>query len=203
MKIFDERIVVEKIQPSEKSKAQHADDFKLFLYHFKLILENEDLIIRTPEYFHVLLERLFLGTTITGTTYLPLGVLLLLWRDRDLLCCCPQCSSKSYIFQAGGSLLSGSHSYSAICPECERVFCGRASSFQDIHCPIFKKVKKYPNTRTIKIRKTQGFSWSKGLVGEPTPDAMLEDGIHPISLKTLIGKLKKKEREMANEYETG
>ena len=73
MEIFEERTVVEKIHPTEKTKSEHASDFDLFINHFKLILENHNLIIKTPEYFHILLERFEVGTPITGISYIPIG----------------------------------------------------------------------------------------------------------------------------------
>ena len=190
MEIFEGRIVVKKILPSEKSTSEIDADFNLFITHFKLILENEKIIINTPKYFYILHKRIHVGTTITGTAYIPIGVLLLLWKTGNLLCSCPACGAKSYIIQAGGSALSGSHSYSAICAECSRCFCSRAGSFSEIYFPIFAKLKEFPNTQTISIKRTQKFSWSGGLVGQPTPDEIIEDGIHPIDLKDLVETLK-------------
>ena len=82
--------------------------------------------------------------------------------------------------------MSGSHSYSAICQQCENIFYGRGGSFSKIYFPIFDKLKEFPNTQTIRIRRTQKFSWGQGLVGEPTADEILEDGVHPINFTDLI-----------------
>ena len=190
IEIFDERTITKKILPTEKGTLEIDADFNHFLSNFKLILKNQDLIIKDPQHFFILLHRLHVGTTISGVSFIPLGVLLLLWQEGHLIRSCPQCGSKSYIFQAGGSALSGSHSFSAFCPECENVFCSRGCSFSRIYFPIFDKLKEFPNTQTIRIRRTQHFSWSKGLVGEPTPDEVLKDGIHPIDFMSLIEKLK-------------
>jgi hypothetical protein len=191
MEIFEERTVVQNILPPAKTKAEHQSDFDLFLNHFKLILEHQEIILNTPKYFQILLERFHVGTSITGIAYIPLGVLLLLWRDEELICQCPECNGNSYIFQAGGSLLSGDHRYTAICPECKRCFCGRASSFGEIYSPICSILKKYPNTETILKRRTTTFSWGQGLVGKPTPDEVIDSGIPTIEFKSLIKLLDK------------
>jgi hypothetical protein len=156
------------------------------------------LIIKTPEYFYILLEGFHVGTSITGISYIPIGGLLLLWRDEELICQCPECDGKAYIFQAGGSILSGNHSFTAICPECLRCFCDKASSFQEIYFPIFSKLKKYPNKRIIFKRKTQGFSWGQGLVGKPTPDEIIDSGIPTIEFKSLIANLKENNKRSCN-----
>ena len=196
MEIFEEHTVVQKMLPPAKSNYENQIEFDLFLNYFKLILENHDLIIKTPEYFHILLESFHVGTSITGISYIPIGGLLLLWKDEELICQCSECQGKAYIFQAGGSLLSGRHSYSAICPECSKYFGGRASSFGVVYSPMNSIVKKYPNKKTILRKRTTKFSWSQGLVGEPTPDEVIDSGIPTIEFKALIELLKENEKDV-------
>ena len=192
---YRERLIIKNMSLPEKTKAERKADFKLFATNFRLIQKYEDLISNTPEYFHILLEELHVGSTSTGASHISLGILLLLWKEGHLVCRCPECDGEAFIFRGGGSLLSGSNSYTALCPECVKTFCGSVCSFGSIYGPATEKKKKYPNKIKFLIKETQRFSWSKGLVGQATSDEILEDGIHPIDFKDLIAKLKEKEME--------
>ena len=161
----------------------------------KMQKSHTQFIISTPEYFHILMKNLIVGSTLTGGDYVPLGVWLLLWKEGCLIPRCPQCDAEAYIFQAGGSLLSGGNSYTALCPACAKTFYGSVPSFSSLFFPVREKKEEYPNKVKILIRETQRFSWSKGIEGQSTPDKILEDGIHPVDLKTLIAKLEQQESE--------
>ena len=143
------------------------------------------------------MKNLIVGSMLTGGNYVPIGVFLLLWEEGLLISHCPQCDAESYIFQAGGSLLSGGNSYTALCPACTKTFYGSVQSFGSLFFSVREKKEEYPNKVKILIRETQRFSWSKGLEGQPTPDMILEDGIHPVDLKILIANLKEKDKEEA------
>jgi hypothetical protein len=193
--VSKERVIVKDMPLPNKTEAAHEQEFKLFISNFRLIQKFTDFIIGTPEYFHILMKNLIVGSTLTGGDYVPLGIWLLLWKDGLMISHCPQCDAEAYIFQAGGSLLSGRNSYTALCPACTRTFNGSAPSFGSLFSPVREKKEEYPNKVKILIRETQRFSWSKGLEGQSTPDKFLEDGIRPVDLKTLINKLKEKDRE--------
>ena len=192
-----ERVIVKDMPLLEKTEAEQKQEFKLFVSNFRLIQKYADFIIGTPEYFHILMKDFLVGSTLTGGNYVPLGVWLLLWKEGFMISRCPQCEAEAYIFQAGGSLLSGGNSYTALCPACTKTFYGSVPSFSSHFFPVREKMAKYPNEVKILIRETQHFSWSKGLMGQPTPNEILEDGIHPVDLKTLIAKLEQKEWEEA------
>ena len=192
-----ERVIVKDMPLPDKTEAEQKQEFKLFVSNFRLLQQYADFIIGTPEYFHILLKDLIVGSMLTGGNYAPLGVWLLLWKEGLMISCCPQCAAEAYIFKAGGSLLSGGNSYTALCPACTKTFYGSVPSFGSLFFPVREKKAEYPNKVKILIRETQGFSWSKGLEGQSTPDEILEDGIHPVDLKTLIAKLEQKEWEEA------
>ena len=190
-----EKVIVKDMPLPEKTEVEQEEEFKLFVSSFRLIQQYTDFIIGTPEYFHILMKNFLVGSTLTGGEYVPLGVWLLLWKEGHLISRCPQCDADAYIFQAGGSLLSGGNSYTALCPACTKIFYGSVPSFGRLFFPVSEKKAEHPNKVKILIRKTQHFSWSKGITGHPTPDEILKDGIHTVSLKTLIAKLEQKESE--------
>lgn len=200
--VIETRFFVKDMPLPKKSKAEHEDDFKLFADNFKLIWKYEDLIIRTQEYFYIILQKLEFGTMITGGFYISLGILLLLWKEGKLLSRCPQCRCRAYIYWAGGSGLSAGNVYFALCPECITFFKGSVEKFgTEILSPVLEKKNAYPNKRHITVRRTQWFSWGKGLMGQPKPDE-IRDGIQPIEFKCLIEKLKENDiRSIRNQVE--
>jgi hypothetical protein len=195
--VSGERVIVKDMPLPDKTEAEQEQEFKMFVSNFRLIQKYADFIIGTPEYFHILMKNLLVGSMLTGGNYVPLGVWLLLWKEGLMISCCPQCAAEAYIFKAGGSLLSGGNSYTALCPACTKTFHGSVPSFSSLFFPVKEKKEGYPNKVKILIRETQCFSWGKGLEGNSTPNKILEDGIHPVDLKTLIAKLEQKEWEEA------
>ncbi len=50
-------------------------------------------------------------------------------------------------------------------------------------------IKEYPNNEIIEKGERPKFSWSKGLVGETTPDKVIKAKVEAVSLTELVKEL--------------
>lgn len=187
----NQEIVYEELTPPEESEEQGEKNRQIFCENLALILEKSELILKTPEYFHIRHEWSLVGGIYYGSQYIPLGVLIKLWQENKWLDECPSCGGKTYIFCAGGSPLSGTHYTNAVCTACNEIVHRRKSrGLYELTKPAFSLCKAYTRRRMILRTKGPQFSWSKGLVGEKVPDQVLEDVVRPVSLEELIENLK-------------
>lgn len=167
---------------------QQQEEIDLLTKNFQLIYDHAELIVNTPEYFYCQLEVARLGLMHIGGGCLPLGVLLLLWKEGEFIDKCTSCGHDVYICEACGSPLSGSFIWWGVCPKCEsRIdFTGYGFEWK----AAFDKMKKYKNEAIIEKGQKPIFSLSKGVVGEYTPDRIIKPKISGISLKDLVRVLK-------------
>lgn len=177
-------------QPSLDEPEKRAAEKQLLRQNLGLLLENAEKIINTPEYFFCPLRTAFLSLAYINGGMMPLGALLLLWKEEKLIETCPDCSGKVYLFSAGGSPLSGSNSWGGICPACDRIRYGRSAHFSDIWLPMLESIKKYPNVDIIEKGERPKFSWSQGIVGKETPDVIIKPKVEGIPFEELIRVLK-------------
>lgn len=129
-----------KRNPEDAKRWQEEND--LFIQNFQLIYDNAELIINTPEYFHCECKTAYLSTFYIGRGgKIPLGSLLLLWREGKLKEKCPSCGSDVFVFGEGGSPLSGAYSWWGFCPQCaiERYGTGNAFRWQ----PIYEQIEEH------------------------------------------------------------
>jgi hypothetical protein len=175
----------------EETDEQRENNMQPFRENLELILDNSELILNTPEYFFIRHTWALAGGAYVGAKYIPLGVLVMLWESGEWLSECQKCGHKTYIFCAGGSPLSGSHFYQAICTTCN-VIVNREmeSGLTMLMKPAFELCNKYSQKRKILRVEGQFFSWSKGVVESAASHEKLEDVIAPVDLKTLIKQLK-------------
>jgi hypothetical protein len=118
---------------------------------------------------------------------IPLGVLLLLWKDGTFLQTCPECGGTAYIAGFGGSPLSGTNSWWGGCPSCgKRVRGSVKGRFTDFWPVAHKKVREYPNEDTVLKGERPKFSWSKGSTGVYTPDRILKPRVRGVTLDELV-----------------
>ena len=75
-----------------------AENFEIIEQNFELILENK-------KYFYTELYNAYLSLAFIKGGYIPLGVLVLLWKEEKLIGTCPDCKGKVYIIGVGGSPL--------------------------------------------------------------------------------------------------
>lgn len=190
--VKQKRVFIEtEIPMPKKSKEEIRHDLEVFKENLKLILDNEERILQKPQLFHVRLHGLHFGSTTTGCTNLPIGVLLKLWREGHWRTRCMECGGNVYIFQAGGSLLSGRNSYSGCCLDCGRDIHGHAETIGVFARPAIDIMKKYRNRRKIIRTDSQRFSWGKGIEGVPVEDEIIDAGIEAVGFEELIKILKR------------
>ena len=176
------------LSPEDAARRQEEKD--LIVQNFRLIYENAELIINTPEYFFCELETARLGLFYIGGGKLPLGVLLLLWKEGKFKDKCSVCGHDVYVCAASGSPLSGSFTWWGVCENCAQPIYFKRSGFR--WTPVYEKMKEYKNEAIIEKGQEPIFSWSQGVVGEHTPDRIIKPKISGISLKDLIEILKSK-----------
>lgn len=102
-------IVYEPPLMPEENETESKRQMDLFCENLPLILAHSDIIIDAPEYFHIRHDWSIIGGAHVDSPYIPLGGLLLLWRENKWIGKCPDCGRSAYIFTAGGSPLSGRH----------------------------------------------------------------------------------------------
>ncbi len=196
----NQKIIEQIIQAPVSSEKDERKDFDLFRDNLDLILESADLIINTPELYYASFNAANINLAYLGGHQAPIGVLLQLWKDGILMGKCPKCYGKVYIFCAGGSPLSGSHSCLGICRDCRKISKIQLSSVGPI-IEALKHLKANINKRKILRTKGQYFSWGDGLMGEPVPDEIIEEGIQPQTIKGLVTMLKQYNNEIRNGVE--
>lgn len=131
----------------EAAKIKNEEN-DLFVQNFRLIYKSADKIISTPEYFHCECKTAYLSTFYIGRGgKIPLGVLLLLWREAKLIEKCPTCGKAVFVFGEGGSPLSGAYSWWGFCPECDRERYGTGDAFR--WQPIYEQIKKHSSKPQI------------------------------------------------------
>ncbi|MGD9683772.1 MAG: hypothetical protein AB7W16_21615 [Candidatus Obscuribacterales bacterium] len=100
-----------------------------FVSHLSLILERRDEILQIPEYFFCSLSFSWCSWPyLGGDGPLPLGYLIVGWRDGWLKETCPDCGSAVYLICFGGSPLSGSNGWTGICSICQVIKSTRGAS---------------------------------------------------------------------------
>lgn len=179
--------------PGKDKSEERREEGALLYEHLQLILDHTDEILGTERYFYCYPGNAFLSLAYLGGGQIPLGALLLLWRDGEMLDACEECGGVVHIIGAGGSPLSGSHSWWGGCPRCGERRTGHRERFSTLWPPAFKMIRKYKNEPVIKRGKRPKFSWSKGLVGERTPDEVIKPRIEGVSVATLVRELKQKD----------
>lgn len=164
--------------------------------NLKLILAHSAEILRNERYFYC-----YFGTAFLSVPYIwpdgpiPLGVLITLWQRGEFVDKCRECGGRVYMIGLGGSPLSGSHSWWGRCAECGRHQDGSRKTFREIWEPLRELLIQHLNEPVIQRGKRPKFSWSKGLVGETTPDIVIKPRVEGVSLATLIEELEQKDRE--------
>lgn len=63
---------------------------------------------------------------------------------------CSHCGGEVYIIGAGGSPLSGMHSFWGYCSKCGKKESGRKSTFGELWHPVVEMKEKFPNEAKIK-----------------------------------------------------
>ncbi len=140
-----------------KPHEERVEQWKYILSNLYVLIKNKNLILKTPEYRYSKVCDAFIGTTITGTTILYIGLLLELW-EKSFTAQCSKCNGKVYIFNASGSPLSGRHQYQGMCKNCYEFVQGSKKSFGELLSPLFDLSKNYKNKTIIEKNVNHYFS---------------------------------------------
>lgn len=138
-------------------------DARLFQEHFRLLLRNEPAILATAEYFFAQPSFAFCSFPyVVGDGPLFVGYLLLGWKNNLLIGSCKSCDGRVIVTSFGGSVLSGSNSWSGLCTECETFQRGNWES--DFHSRvklIWSLRNQYPFTvRVCEEFEDNVFCWA-------------------------------------------
>ena len=185
-------IVNEELPLPEETEKQRVKNMQLFRDNLELILANSELILKTPEFFYIRHAWSLVGGAYVGAKYIPIGVLIKLWKNGEWLGECEKCGEETYIYRAGGSPLSGSHYIKAVCITCkEFVDQKKSSGLALLLKPALDLCNAFTQKRKILRTKGPVFSWSKGLVGERehAQDKVLRDVVQPVELEVMIKSL--------------
>jgi len=174
----------------KKQQEQEAEN-KLFCENLRLIIENSDTILKREEFFFCEFGSAFLSIAyIAKGGPIPLGVLISLWQRGEFIDKCSHCGGDVYIIGAGGSPLSGTHSFWGYCGQCGRKQSGKKPTLGELWQPVVEMLKRYPNKPIIEKGTRPVFSWREGLKGDYTPDRVIKDKVRGVSLQELVEKLR-------------
>jgi len=176
----------------DRTPEERKREWELLVNNIDLILRNVDIVLSKKEFFFIQLSFAHISTTITGTTALPLGVLLLLWQKNEFIATCPHCGERAFIVFAAGSPLSGSHKYNGFCPACKKDILGSKKTFRELWLPSWELNDKYPNFGIIKKTVNHYFSHG-GESKDGITETVIQEKIQGLMLEDLIGVLKSME----------
>jgi hypothetical protein len=182
----NEILIEREMRLPECSPEERRLELEMVRDNLDRILEQADTILETPEKFHCLLHAAHLGLVTGPSWQIPLGVLLLLWKDGKLITICPHCAGNTHILGAGGSPLSGANTFTGICVNCREIVTGRLADFSNVWHPLLNMRAKYRNYQKVLRRRTRVFSWKAGLVGEENLEIVIEAGVTQYSIGDVI-----------------
>lgn len=126
-----------------KDAEHRQNDFFLFRDNIDLILDKSEQILTDPKLYCCTWSAAYIGGSMTGLVHTFLGVLLELWKKEELIDKCPDCGGRVFILGAGGSNLSGSHTWHGVCHGCRKWQTGRKAGFSLLYGPVREQVKRY------------------------------------------------------------
>jgi hypothetical protein len=139
--------VIERLKGADRT---HKED-TLFINNLDLILSKSATILDDPRLYCCTMESAYIGGMISGCRKIYLGALLELWKKDALNDRCPDCGGKVLIFGAGGSELSGSHSWHGICSVCRKWETGHKGSFASLYQSVYKHSPKFSIKDAFKL----------------------------------------------------
>ncbi len=142
-------------------------ELELVREHLGLFIENTELILSRPEYFNITTDAAYLGLMVGFYWRIPLGVLVMLWKEGKLMTTCPQCQGKTYVLSVHGSSGSGVNMFAGICEKCASIVRGSLASFPEFWQALLRMREKYPPRKPQPPVRTKRFLWGEGIVGVP------------------------------------
>jgi len=155
---------------------------------FPLILRNLRYILRTPRFFFCQLQSAYSWTFWFGPSGpIPLGVLILLWENGEMIYDCPKCGGRLHAVGVGGSFNGGA--FWGLCADCSYDSKVVSRSWIQGFFAVARLLPLYKNELIIEYGKRSRFDWKYGLVGETTPDKVLVPPVEPVDLAALLAEL--------------
>ncbi|WP_045221547.1 hypothetical protein [Desulfonatronum thioautotrophicum] len=163
-------------------------ELELVREHLGLFIENTELILSRPEYFNITTDAAYLGLMVGFYWRIPLGVLVMLWKEGKLMTTCPQCQGKTYVLSVNGSSGSGVNMFAGICEKSASIIRGSLASFPEFWHVLLRMREKYPPRKPQPSVRTKRFSWGEGIVDEPAfhADKHNEPEFIPLDLQDVI-----------------
>ena len=179
--------------PNEKNRQNEETQFQVFSDHLPLILQHERDILTCADYFFCPLDFAYCSWAyVGGDGPLYLGYLLLGWRDRSLNGLCTACGGTVLVTSFGGSILSGSNSWSGICESCHSKQHGRWDHFNVARDFATNLRKRYPH-EICEWEEYDGliFSWGGNGLEPGHKKRLVHQALaNPATLNALIDELK-------------
>lgn len=176
--------------PAPASVAQ--DQYNLLVQNISLVLRYSDEIIACRDYFFCELAFAWCSWPyVSGDGPLQLGHLLLAWSSDRLIGKCSACSGKVLVTSFGGSILSGSNSWSGYCMDCESRKNGWWENFHEHWKFTLQSLRQYPlYVREFEEFDGQEFCWGgNGLRPARKTRRVWRRLATPVTLEVLIEEL--------------
>jgi len=173
----------------DKTRAELEKEWSLLTKNLRLIIDNSHKIIQQQKYFHILISAAEISASFLGSRKIPLGVLLLLWKDGLLKDICPICGGEAYIIKAAGSILIGNNKWHGYCTECDEKVSGKCVNFLNVWRPAFDLKKRYSNYAIIKRYNLKSENWFDKLKETRRADEVFKERVKESSLDELINYL--------------
>ena len=135
----------------DKKDEDAIKENEFFIENLVLFLRNADYIINKPQLHFCAFGSAYLGFAYFGVKYIPLGVLLSLWEENELIDECPDCGKRFLIIGTGGSPLSGPHEYWGYCEACKKLIYSKKKSFSSVYNPLLKKQWEDKSVKALNI----------------------------------------------------
>lgn len=116
---------------------------KCFVSNFELITRYSQLVMQDENYRNIAFYGLTISSAWIGRHRpLTLGELFFHYAQSDWIM--PDCCGEVYVFNAGGSPLSGTNTYRGYCRCCRKIYTGSRPSFGEIIGPYMNKEPDFP-----------------------------------------------------------
>ena len=130
----------------KKDKQTHERQWELFAEAVPLIWHQRERILTDPQLFGartpMRIRMAYVSMKDSGPY--PLGVVVQAWsQDSIYQRRCPKCSGMGLIYTFGGSILSGSVRYGAVCTDCGRQWSDSDCNFRGLLWPLRGLAEKY------------------------------------------------------------
>jgi hypothetical protein len=161
-----------------KTPQEYQIEWLMFTDNLKLIIDNSEILLNEKRFFYIESEISLVGTTITGGLMIPLGCLLLLWKESNMKETCPDCNQDAYVINTVGSALSGSNHWRGYCFHCDKTVSGSSESFWKIWVPAYNLSREYINRRIIKRYNLTSINWYDKLNEKRRPDEVIKEKLN-------------------------